>query len=133
MNKGSISELAVAKELSQMGYSVSIPFDDSSRYDLIVDYGDEIERVQVKSGKLDDGRIKFECKSTNYNSNKANVNHYTQDEIDCFMVYCAELDNVYKVDIQDAPNSAMWLRLDCELSKYADEERINWANEYLLQ
>jgi hypothetical protein len=47
---GNITELTILLELIKRGYSVSIPYGDRARYDLIVDIPDKgIFRVQCKT------------------------------------------------------------------------------------
>ena len=47
--KGNISEMKVATALVEAGYTVSFPFGDNARYDLIIDTGTELKTVQVKT------------------------------------------------------------------------------------
>ena len=56
---GELSELIVAAELGRAGYHVSLPLGESKRYDLIVDDGESLFRVQVKTGRLRNGAILF--------------------------------------------------------------------------
>ena len=46
--KGDLAELAVALDLRRRGYGVAFPFGEASAYDLIIERGDKLERVQVK-------------------------------------------------------------------------------------
>ena len=43
---GDETEVAILHELVEAGWSVSIPFGDNDKYDLVVDDGDELYRVQ---------------------------------------------------------------------------------------
>lgn len=133
--KGDLAEMAVAKKLVALGYEVSFPFSGGARYDLVVDRGGDLDRVQVKYGRLEeDGRIKFECSSNNPTGDGFNCSDYDESEIDSFMAYCPETDEVYEVAVEDAPGRIMCLRLDStELSKYAPEDKINWASDYLVE
>lgn len=47
-SKGNLGEIKVASEFIKWGCTVSFPFGDNARYDLIVDDGDSLKRVQVK-------------------------------------------------------------------------------------
>jgi hypothetical protein len=46
--KGDIAVSRAIARFTGMGYDVSIPFTESAAYDLIVDTGVELERVQVR-------------------------------------------------------------------------------------
>lgn len=48
IQRGNVAELVVAAELSKRGYTVSLPISHNSHYDLIVDIGDKLVRLQVK-------------------------------------------------------------------------------------
>jgi hypothetical protein len=51
---------------------VSIPFGTNQRYDLIVDLGDRLVRVQCKTGRLRDGTIKFATQTVRVNTRRGN-------------------------------------------------------------
>jgi hypothetical protein len=61
---GDIAELAVMSALLRRGFRVAIPFGEDNRYDLIIDDGVALSRVQVKSGRLRNGAIIFNCYSS---------------------------------------------------------------------
>ncbi|EST24363.1 group I intron-associated PD-(D/E)XK endonuclease [Streptomyces roseochromogenus] len=52
--RGELTEAIVLAKLIEYGYSVSMPFGDNRRYDMIVDDGRQLHRVQVKTAR--DGR-----------------------------------------------------------------------------
>lgn len=97
MNTKSIGELGVARTLSRLlesGYAVSLPFGDNLRYDLVVDDGQRLMRVQCKTGRLDDkGSIAFPvCSSANH---RGLGRRDYRGHIDAFGVFCPETDSVY--------------------------------------
>ena len=52
--KGDIATTQAIASFTSKGYDVSIPITESAAYDLIVDTGKEINRVQVKYSSEDD-------------------------------------------------------------------------------
>lgn len=48
-SKGNITELTCLMGFMSMGFDCSIPYGDCARYDMIVDTGDELLKVQCKS------------------------------------------------------------------------------------
>lgn len=126
--KGDISETAVMKVLIQKGYDVSIPYGECS-YDLIAD-GEELRRIQVKTGKLEDGRIRTNLERTRYNSNGSKVDHYTNKEIDDFIIYCPSTDECYMVSVEDAPKTTISLRVD--EPKNGQTKGIRFASDYRI-
>jgi hypothetical protein len=65
-SKGEISEGHVIAYLLKRGYAVSIPFGNNQRYDLILDDGDRLWRVQVKTARMRAGCLMFNCYSSGY-------------------------------------------------------------------
>jgi hypothetical protein len=47
--------LAVMMALQALGLPFSVPFGENTRYDLVIDEGDRLARVQCKSGRLRNG------------------------------------------------------------------------------
>jgi len=129
--KGDASEAAVIAALKLQGYQVSIPFGDSARYDLIVDDGGELLKVQVKTAteQRQSGAVTFNCYTDSYkNGGNRNTKHYTSDDIDGFAVYAPSLDTCYWVNVETAGKSKMTLRYEGDM----DHHRVNDASEHLL-
>lgn len=57
--KGEISEAVVISELLKRNLTVSVPFGENARYDLVVDDDGDFERVQCKTGSLKNGGYSF--------------------------------------------------------------------------
>ena len=84
--KGQLIELKVQEEFLRYGFEVSIPTYNCSRYDLLVDTGIELLKIQVKKsiGQTEHS-FSFTCTSQNVRSNSNGTKHkYTTDEIDYF-------------------------------------------------
>jgi hypothetical protein len=83
-----MAELAVAADLSARGFRIAIPYGEDSDYDLIVERGDLLERVQVKYVKSD-GRIVQACcySSSLTNGRVRQVKRYTPAMIDWLAVF----------------------------------------------
>lgn len=122
--KGGSSEARVAHEFMELGIAVSRPMSDVP-YDLLADLGDEILRVQVKTGWVKDGCIDFNTSAVY----KGEKQYYEEGDIDGYAVYSKDTDKVYWVDYEDAPASHMRLRVEGEGCPY----QTNWASDYLLE
>lgn len=86
--KGVTTEMFVAARLLQLGYNVSQPFCQDSKYDLIVDVNNRLYRLQVKTARLiNDDTILFNCRSTTKNSQTNKSRYYQENEIDYFATY----------------------------------------------
>jgi predicted RNA-binding protein with RPS1 domain len=124
--KGDIAEANAVVRFMELGYVVSEPINDHSRYDLVVDDG-EMNKVQVKYASMDEsGRIYVSIKSSNPNTNTSVDKEYTADEVDAYAVYCPDTDSVYWIDYEDAPKKSMHLRVHSK----SNHPNINWAKNY---
>ena len=124
---GENSEAQVLAALLKNGEVVLLPFGDNQRYDLVVERGGEFERVQVKTGRIKDGRIAFSTAST-YDHRGGGRRGYA-GQAECFMVYCPDNDKIYKVQVEAVPpSSSATLRL--ETPKNNQVRRIMWAKDY---
>lgn len=86
--KGITTEMYVAAHLLELGYNVSQPFCQDSKYDLIVDVNNKLLRLQVKTSRLNtETSILFNCRSTTKNSQTNKSRYYEPDEIDYFATY----------------------------------------------
>lgn len=100
--KGILTELQCITAFNQLGYHVSIPYGENSRYDFIADIDGILIKVQVKTAspkKGTDGAISFSCRSTRVNTQGSQSRRYTANEIDYFATF---YDNIcYLVPIAE--------------------------------
>lgn len=126
--KGIISEIKVLTKLVEKGYTVSLPYGDNARYDLIFDDGEKLNKVQVKSSKKFDGD-KLVFPTCSYNNANRDKRTYEND-VDYFGVYCKELDEVFLVPISDCNSSALTLRITEPKGK--NNHQIKYARDYKI-
>lgn len=122
---GDRTEARCLHALLECGYSVSIPFGDNDRYDLIVDTGSRLVRVHCKTAWRKSGTIRFNTHSQTTSDGKYHETTY-DETIDGFLVYDPPGDDLFWVDVDDAPRQTMHLRYDAAI----DHPSINWADEY---
>lgn len=115
--KGITTEMYVAAYLLSLGYNVSQPLCQDSRYDLIVDVNHKLLRLQVKTARqATENSIAFNCRSTTKNSITHKSRSYGLDEIDYFATYWNH--KVYLVPVNECssekrlhlkqPNQSNW-------------------------
>lgn len=89
--KGTITELNVASYLLSLGFNVSQPLTQDSKYDLIVDVNNHLIRLQVKTARINDKTqglsIKFNCRSTTNNVRECKQRYYSTDDVDYFATF----------------------------------------------
>jgi hypothetical protein len=79
---GEQAEAAFLNKATSLGLSVSKPWGDSERYDLIVGSGSRLSRVQVKSTQYE-----YPAKHRYSIRNLHHGTLYTEEEIDFLVVY----------------------------------------------
>lgn len=111
------------------GYSVSVPFGDNDKYDLIIDNGEELYRIQCKTAWQNKSQtIRFNTHSQTTSDGKYHEETYN-NRIDAFVVRYPNTEQLYWIDIDNATVQKMELRFEAEL----DHPSINWAENYELE
>jgi PD-(D/E)XK endonuclease len=87
--KGDRTTLAVMLALREVGFAISVPFGENTRYDLVIDDGTRLARVQCKTGRLRAGAVLFAaCSCYGHHRNPGNARRSYEGEIDLFAVHC---------------------------------------------
>jgi len=98
---GDRTTLAVMLALREAGYAISVPFGENTRYDLVIDDGNGLSRVQCKTGRLRDGAVRFPtCSTYGHHLRPSTARRDYIGEVDCFAVHCPETDGVYLIPIE---------------------------------
>lgn len=129
--KGIITELQVITKFNELGYHVSIPYGENSRYDLIADIDGKLIRVQVKTSRFKDNEqnsIIFACRSTTKNTKISTHKRYTSEEIDYFATYWN--NKCYLVPIEEC---SVEKTLRFEPPKNGQIKGITFAQDYEIE
>lgn len=127
---GDRTTVAVMLALIDAGLDVSVPFGENCRYDLVIDRGDRLTRVQCKTGRLRDGTVRFATASTygHLPSPRETRRDYV-GQIDEFAVYCPDTGAVYLLPIEDVrTHSGAYLRVTPPQN--GQRKRIRYAKDY---
>jgi hypothetical protein len=128
--KGAIAEAAITAAAVELGFVVLRPLVEGRRYDLIIDTGPRLVRVQCKWGRLKGDVVVVTVATCRYTPAHGYIrSKYTADEIDGVGVYCHELKRCFFLPIEVVGGrSGFHLRL----TPAANNQRtaINWAAEY---
>jgi hypothetical protein len=126
--KGDVSELRVAAALIEAGYAVSKPFGENQRYDLVIDDGETLARVQVKTGRLRNGVVLFNCSSAH--AHRGRPSRPYRGEVEYIAVYCPDTGKVYFVPEAHFTNSYGSLRIVPTKNNVA--KTVRWASAFEL-
>jgi hypothetical protein len=126
---GDRSTLAIMLALRDAGYHVLVPFGENIRYDLVIDDGQRLARVQCKTGRLLKGAVVFHTVSSyaHHPSPKSVKRDYLGD-VDLFAVYCRQTTGIYLIPIEDLPVKAGSLRIDPPRNN--QWKRVRFAADY---
>ena len=127
---GDRSTLAAMLGLKAAGYALLVPFGENTRYDLVIDDGKTLARVQCKTARLRNGAIVFPVTSTyGHHRNPATARRTYSGQIDYFAVYCPETTGVYLIPIDDARTRAT-AALRVSPTRNGQQRRIRHAADY---
>lgn len=129
VQKGDATEAIVLSKLVKKGYTVLHPWDDNQRYDLVLDIDGDFLRVQVKTGNYKEEYVEVHVTSNRSHSSGVEHKPYDKTQIDGFLVYCYEKNEMYWIPIEESNTSRIWLRYEAK----QDQPQINWAEDYLFE
>ena len=130
--KGDLAELKVACDLRGRGYALAIPYGEESDYDLVVDRGGKLERVQVKHATSDGAVIAVPCCSHSLTNGRIRqTKRYTAATIDWLAVYDRTTDRCYYVPAAELGDGRRELRLRLTPAKNNQRARVRLAADYL--
>ena len=124
---GELSEAAVIYHLVRAGYDLAKPLGDNARYDLVLEDGDRLLRVQVKTGRLQKGgAVHFPTCSSQAHRGRGHSTYRGQCEL--FAVYCPELYETYLVPVDGTGMRACNLRVRPAVNNQTCG--VRWAKNY---
>lgn len=125
--KGNSSEAIVLAAYIQAGFLVSIPFGGGAAYDLVVDTGTRLIRVQVKTGWRRNGCLVYKGRRRIKDSAHNGMRSYRSDEVDFFAIHFPPTGKIYVVP-SELMTGDRSLRFDPVLN--GQQKLIHWANEH---
>ncbi len=123
---GTRTEGIVLAALIRAGLTVLLPFGDGHRYDLAVDDGGKLVRVQCKTAVYRQGCVVFKATSQRRDGTEYG---YTGDA-DVFGVYCPDRDAVYLVPVGDVTSLRVRLRVEHPRNNRVSD--VRYASDYEL-
>lgn len=126
--KGKITELKCELWFLEQGYLVLNP-DIPYQYDMVVDIGHKLLKIQVKTCRYEEGGIIFNTSSMTHNNSGYTRRAYSQEAVDYFMT-CYE-NNFYLVPLNRCGTRAKKLRI--VPPKNGHSQRIDYASDFLAE
>ncbi len=125
--KGNIAETKILADLISLGYTVSIPYGEDVRYDLVVDVDNKFLRIQCKYTTSNLEFVYIKARSTN--NWKTIV--YNNSVIDVIATYDSSTDKIYYVPISEFKENQSSIQLRLTPSKNNQKLRTRKACDFL--
>lgn len=130
--KGGIAQAKAEIRALEKGFLVSKPIVEGSRYDMIIDDGEKLHRVQIKYGgtlqKKATGSITVDFRKT---SNNGKIKEgYTSKEVDAIIIYIPYIDEIcwFPIELLDGKKS---LTIRYEKSKNNQSKNVFLVEDYI--
>ena len=127
--KGCLTEQRCFVKCLEAGYMISKPLFDNARYDFILDTGERLLRIQVKSSVWNEDHSAFTFNGYSQHSTSGGNKRmkYTNKEIDYFMT---EKDNIfYLYPAEEDGFTVKTLRTTTK----QNNSHVNWAKDYIFE
>lgn len=128
--KGTLGEIAVCKELLQLGYQVFIELGNDSKVDLIIlDENYQTFKIQVKAVESNQDVVAIysikSCLNPKYNSS------YTIQQIDIFAIYVIDQNIVFYVSAKELLKNSKVSKFRLSPAKNGQNKNVRFVEDYL--
>jgi PD-(D/E)XK endonuclease len=129
--KGAAAEAEIAAAATRLGLVVLRPLCDGARYDLGIDVGSRIARVQCKWASLNGDVLTVRFRTCRRASEGYIRTTYSGEEIDALAVYSADTDRCYLLPIADVEHRS---EISLRLAPVGNNQSrgVRWARDYEL-
>ena len=128
---GNLTQLQCITKFYELGCDVNIPFGNSQKYDLIIDWNNRLYKIQIKHANENEDKSCFSFKTRwqGHNSTGYTQTTYTKNDIDFFATYYN--DNLYLIPVEQCSGTIKNLRvLPC---KNGQTKGILFAKDFKLE
>jgi len=129
--RGEVSQAKVIARLLELGYPVASVYGDNNPADLVIRQAAHWDSVQVKTGWIENGCVRFSTCSVKYTKKRQHHRRNYLGRVKFFIVYCPEIDRYYRVAVEEAPPTRMQLRLGDRAGRGGPPS--HWAEDYELK
>jgi hypothetical protein len=127
--KGAVAEARIAAAAVELALTVLRPLCEGRRYDLVLDLGPALLRVQCKLARRERGVLVVGLQTNRCTPRGYLSTGYTSAEVDVIAAFSPELGESFLVPIEELPGRrALHLRLDP--ARNGQSKRVVWARDY---
>jgi hypothetical protein len=131
IRKGPAAEAEVAAAVTRLDLVVLRPMADGGRYDLVVDTGSHMIRVQCKWASRHESVLLVRCLTSRHTPRGYLRTTYSADEIDAIAAYSPDTDNCYLIPIEEIAGRSM-ISFRLAPTRNNQDRRVRWARDYEL-
>ena len=128
-HKGNVAEAAVAFHAARLGLQAFRPLQEHGRYDLVLEVGACLLRVQCKWAALCGDVVRIYIAGRQLTPRGYVGRLYVEDEIDAVAAYCADLDRCYLLPVALVAGKSM-VHLRVSAAKNGQRAAVHWATDY---
>jgi hypothetical protein len=129
--KGAAAEAEITAAALHLGLVVLSPLCEGGRYDLVIDTGVRLLRVQCKWASRQGDVLSARCVTSRHTPAGYVRSTYSAHEVDAVAVYAPDTDGCYLIPISEAEGrSTISLRLSPTRNNQATG--VRWAQDYEL-
>ena len=99
--QGDNAELKFMLSSHELGHIISKPFGDNSKYDLIIDNGNDLEKIQIKSTSRKDTSSGMDCYNCLVCSGSKQKQKYNEKDVDFIVIYVIPENTWYKIPVKE--------------------------------
>jgi hypothetical protein len=130
--KGAAAEAEIAAAAIRLRLQVLRPVGEGGRYDLAIDIGEKLLRVQCKWASRQGYVLNARCVTSRHTPHGYIRTTYTADEIDAIAAYAPDTDRCYLIPVSEVESrTVLSLRLGPTRNNQA--QLIRWAKDYQLE
>lgn len=131
IRKGISTELKSILYFNEKGWMCSIPYGNSGRYDLLVDNGKRIYKIQCKTAhKNDNGSYTVNTSNTAVRASGNVRKYYTKDQIDFIITFIENQAVFIPVEKIEKSQSKIFRT---ELPKHGTKSNCNLIQDYTFE
>ncbi|MBO5425015.1 MAG: hypothetical protein J6A25_05835 [Lachnospiraceae bacterium] len=133
--KGITCELACALKFIEAGFIVSVPFGNTSRYDLLIDAGqNRYFRIQCKTAhQLENGSYIIYTSNQQFTASTKNLKFYTKDQIDFVCSIVEDQLVIIPVELIEKSKSKIFRSRNYPPTNNSAHSTCNWIDDYTLE
>jgi hypothetical protein len=129
--KGAAAEAEIAAAAIRTDLVVLRPLCDGGRYDLAIDIGNELLRVQCKWASRQGNVLTARCLTSRHTPRGYLRTTYSAQEIDAIAIYAPDTDRCYLLPIGEVEGLVM-ISLRLAPTRNNQAMRVRWARDYEL-